>query len=160
MSNRTRMKVSISPDRIAALLFLLVVLLYGWGGSQLTTALQGDVIGPAFFPRILTVLGIVLGIVLFVQGATREKTDGPEERGSDLTALVPAAMLLVYALVMEWLGFVLATVPFLVIAFRYLGHPSWLGATGYSAAITATVFVLFQYLLDIRLPFGMLAKFL
>lgn len=153
------MKFSLGSDRIAALLFLGVVLVYGWGGTQLTASLQGDVIGPAFFPRLLTVLGILLGIMLFVQGVPAAKKDKAGEEGSDITALVPAAMLLVYALVFERLGFLLATPLFLVITFRYLGHPSWAGIFGYSAAVTAAVFLLFQYLLDIRLPLGPLARF-
>src|SRR5687768_16021053 len=105
---QSRMKIALTPDRIAALLFLTVVLVYGWGGSQLTAALQGDVIGPAFFPRILTVLGLVLGVLLFAQGRPEEAKDEPAS-GSDMTALVPAGMLLGYALVLEWLGFPVAT---------------------------------------------------
>lgn len=154
-----RMKLSLGSDRIAALLFLGVVLVYGWGGTQLTASLQGDVIGPAFFPRLLTVLGILLGILLFVQGAPAAKKDKAGDESSDITALVPAAMLLAYGLVFEPLGFLLATPLFLVITFRYLGHPSWAGIFGYSAAVTAVVFGLFQYLLDIRLPLGPLARF-
>jgi putative tricarboxylic transport membrane protein len=154
-----RMKFPLGGDRIAALLFLGVVLIYGWGGTQLTASLQGDIIGPAFFPRLLTVLGILLGVLLFVQGSPPAKNDKTAEEGSDITALVPAAMLLAYGLVFETLGFLLATPLFLVIAFRYLGHPSWAGILGYSAAVTAVIFVLFQYLLDIRLPLGPLARF-
>jgi putative tricarboxylic transport membrane protein len=154
-----RMKISLGSDRIAALLFLGLVLVYGWGGTQLTASLQGDVIGPAFFPRLLTVLGILLGILLFVQGVPDAKKEKLAGEGSDSTALVPAAMLLAYALVFEPLGFLLATPLFLVITFRYLGHPSWAGIFGYSAAVTAVVFVLFKYLLDIRLPLGPLARF-
>lgn len=145
-------------DRVAALLFLCAVLVYGWGGTQLTASLQGDVIGPAFFPRILTGLGIVLAILLFLRGAAATGR-GDGKAGSDVTALVPAVMLLAYALVFEPLGFLLATPLFLVSAFRYLGHPGWSGAAGYSAAVTAVVFVLFRYLLDIHLPLGPLARF-
>lgn len=154
-----RMKFPLGGDRIAALLFLGVVLIYGWGGTQLTASLQGDLIGPAFFPRLLTALGILLGILLFLQGGPATKKDTTGEEGSDMTALVPAAMLLAYGLVFEALGFLLATPLFLMIAFRYLGHPSWAGIFGYSAVVTAVVFVLFQYLLDIRLPLGPLARF-
>lgn len=150
---------ALGGDRIAALLFLGVVLIYGWGGTQLTASLQGDIIGPAFFPRLLTALGILLGILLFVQGVPSAKKAKAEDEGSDITALVPAAMLLAYALVFETLGFLLATPLFLVIAFRYLGHHSWVGIAGYSAAVTAVVFGLFHYLLDIRLPLGPLARF-
>jgi len=154
-----RMKFSLGGDRIAALLFLGVVLVYGWGGTQLTASLQGDVIGPAFFPRLLTVLGILLGILLLLQGGSDGKKDKAGDGGSDITALVPAAMLLAYALVFEGLGFLIATPLFLVITFRYFGHPNWTGILGYSATVTGVVFGLFHYLLDIRLPLGPLARF-
>lgn len=154
-----RMKLPLGGDRIAALLFLAFVLVYGWGGTQLTASLQGDVIGPAFFPRILTGLGILLGILLFVQGASSAGRKTGDDRGSDATALVPAAMLLAYALLFEPLGFLLATPLFLMAAFRYLGQPGWGSIVGYSVAITAVVFGLFQYLLDIKLPAGLLARF-
>lgn len=160
MSGATRKRMVITPDRVAALLFLAVVLLYGWGGSQLTAALQGDLIGPAFFPRILTVLGVVLAVLLFAQGAPRAENAVSADAGADLTALVPAAMLLGYALAFEDLGFPLSTVIFLCVTFRYLGQPTWLGAAGYSVAITAAVMGLFQFALDIRLPSGVLAKLL
>ncbi|MCE3000948.1 MAG: tripartite tricarboxylate transporter TctB family protein [Betaproteobacteria bacterium] len=154
-----RMKFSLGAGRIGALLFLGVVLVYGWGGTQLTAALQGDVIGPAFFPRLLTALGILLSILLLLQGGSDGKKDKADDGGSDITALVPAAMLLAYALVFEDLGFLIATPLFLVITFRYFGHPSWTGILGYSAAVTGVVFGLFHYLLDIRLPLGPLARF-
>ncbi len=154
-----RMKLSLGGDRIAAILFLCAVLVYGWGGTQLTAALQGDVIGPAFFPRLLTALGILLGVLLFVQGAPAADKDKAEEEGSDITALVPAAMLLAYGLLFETLGSLLATPLFLVCAFRYLGHPRWGSAVGWSVVVTAVVFGLFHYVLDIRLPLGPLARF-
>lgn len=154
-----RIKFTLGGDRVAALLFLGVVLAYGWSGTRLTAALQGDVIGPAFFPRLLTVLGILLGILLLLQGGSEGQKNKSVETESDLTALVPAAMLLAYALVFEDLGFLLATPLFLVISFRYFGHPSWAGVIGVSAAVTAVIFGLFYYLLGIRLPLGPLAGF-
>lgn len=155
---QSRRMITLSADRVAAVLFLAVVLLYGWGGSQLEAALQGDVIGPAFFPTILTVLGLVLGVLLFVQGRSREPKEASDGGASDITALAPAGLLLAYVLVLESLGFPIATAAFLIVAFRYLGHPSWIGATGYAIAITAAVFALFQYVLDLKLPLGMLSN--
>lgn len=160
MSRRDRMKAVLTADRVAALMFIALALLYGWDAARLTPSLQGDVIGPTFFPRILTVLGIVLGVLLFLQGAPSKAKNAPEGSGSDLIALVPAAMLLVYVLTLEWLGFPLATALFLVVTFRYLGHPGWLGAAGYSVVITAAVFVLFYFALGLKLPLGLFSKLL
>lgn len=151
------MKISLSGDRLVAMVFLAVILVYGWGGNQLTASLQGDLIGPAFFPRLLTVLGIVLAALLVLKPAGAGKGKAADQ-GSDITALVPAAMLLGYALIFEYLGFLLATPLFLLVAFRYLGHPGWAGAAGYSITVTAVLFGLFKYVLDIRLPLGLLSR--
>jgi len=158
MSRPERMKKVLTADRLAALVFMLLVLLYGWDASKLTASLQGDVIGPTFFPKILTVLGIVLGVLLFLQGAPGKPEGASGESGSDFAALVPAVMLLVYVLSLEWLGFPLATVLFLAVAFRYLGHPGWPGAAGYSVVITGVVFVLFYFALGLKLPLGLFPR--
>lgn len=154
------LKNTLSGNRIAALIFLAVVIVYGWGGTRLTTVLQGDVVGPAFFPRILTGLGLILALLLFVRGGPRGQSDVPSGKDSDVTALIPAVMLLGYALLFQPLGFVISTPLFLIAAFRYLGQPGWASAAGYSLAITAVLFGLFNFLLDIRLPLGPLARWI
>lgn len=151
------MKSGISSDRVAALIFLTFVLVYGLGGAHLTAALQGDVIGPAFFPRILTVAGIVLGVLLFIGGGEQPGGKAPRTWRDHSTALVPAGILFTYALAFDKAGFLLATVPFLTIMFRYLGYPRWPGAIGYSLLITAIMFGLFHFVLDTRLPHGLLS---
>ncbi len=153
-----RLKLAMGGDRIAALLFLAVVAVYGWGGTKLTTTLQGDVVGPAFFPRVLTILGVVLGVLLFVRGTSTRGSEKASASDSVVVALIPAAMLLAYVLLFQPLGFLLATPLFLMAAFRYLGQPGWLSATGYSLAITAVLFGLFHFVLDIRLPPGPLVR--
>lgn len=153
-----RLKMAMSGDRVAALLFLAVVAVYGWGSTKLATALQGDIVGPAFFPRVLTVLGVVLGVLLFVRGASGRSGSQASAGDSDVVALVPAALLLGYALLFQPLGFLLATPLFLLAAFRYLGQPGWVSGACYSLAITAVLFGLFHFALDIRLPLGPLAR--
>ncbi len=71
--------------------------------------------------------------------------------------MTPAALLLGYVLVLEPVGFPIATLVFLAATFRYLGYPSWKGALLLAAIITAAVFGLFYIVLDLRLPLGVLA---
>ncbi len=175
----------LGADRVIALLCLGVVLLYGWGGSELSTALQGDVIGPALFPAVLTAFGVLLCIVLFINGgpASRADASGDDAAGTDATgagaagagaaiapaaasnpdpdlpALVPAGLLLAYVLVFEWLGFMLSTVVFLTVTFRYLGHPRWRSALAYAVVATGVIFLVFHMGLGIKLPPGALIAF-
>ena len=158
MNKKNQAAAFFSADRIAALLLLLVVALYGWEGAKLTAALQVDVIGPGFFPKILTAIGVMLGVLLFIRRSPREGDDkNAAKQGSDLVALAPLAFLLAYVLALEPVGFPLATAAFLAITFRYLGHPTWKGALFHAVVITAVVFGLFHFGLDIKLPLGVLA---
>ena len=155
---RMRLIAWLTPDRIAALLFLAAVALYGWGTTTLSAALQVDIVGPGFFPKILAVFGVVLGVtLLFQRGKQRRSTD--EDSGSGFTSLLPALLLLLgYVLALEPVGFPLATLVFLAVTFKYFGHPGWLGASLLSAVITVAIFVLFYVGLDLKLPLGVFAR--
>jgi putative tricarboxylic transport membrane protein len=149
-----------SADRIAALVFLAVVALYGWEGARFSAALQVDVVGPAFFPKILTVTGLILGVLLLLGRApdAERSREAAARAGTHLAALAPALLLLAYVLLLEPLGFPLATTVFLAATFRYLGHRGWKGALVFAVVITAVAFGLFHMILEVRLPLGLLAR--
>ena len=130
---------------------------YGWQSTHFSAALEVDVVGPGFFPKILAVFGLVLGILLFFGRSDEEAGGDAGGARSDLAAMTPVALLLGYVLVLEPVGFPIATLVFLAATFRYLGHPSWKGALLLATMITAAVFFLFNLLLDLRLPLGVLA---
>ena len=154
MSNPSGIKSWLSGERIVALLFLGLVVLYGWEGSKFTAALQVDVVGPALFPRILAVAGLLLGLMLLLKAPRRQTEESEMGAGQHLVILVPVLLLLGYVLVLEPVGFPLATIVFLVVSFKYFGQPSWKGAILYSLVITTAVFMLFYYGLDLKLPLG------
>lgn len=151
-----RLAAALSADRVAALLFLAVFAAYGVGGSRIRAALDSDVVGPGFFPDIIAVLGVVLAVIMLL----RPDDDGVSKPLMDFdpVALAPAALLLVYVLVLEYLGFALATVMFLILAFRYLGCPGWTRPVLYSLVATAAIVGLFRYGLDLSLPRGELIR--
>lgn len=156
MAGPGKHRTRLSADRIAALLFLAAVAVYGWQGAQFTAVLQVDVIGPSFFPKILTVTGLLLGALLLVSRTQQKATADEAPAHGDFAALAPAALLLAYILALEPAGFPIATVVFLAAAFKYLGHPSWAGAIVYSLVATAVTFLVFHVGLGLRLPLGLL----
>lgn len=146
-----RIAAAFSADRVAALLFLVLFAAYGIGGSGIRAALDSDIVGPGFFPSIIAVLGVILALALLFQPRRGE----PESlMNFDPMAFTPVALLLVYVLVLEYIGFALATVAFLVAAFKYLGCPGWLRSALYSIVATAALIALFSYGLELRLPRG------
>jgi putative tricarboxylic transport membrane protein len=154
MTNPSGLRAWLSADRVAALLFLALVTVYGWQGSKFTAALQVDVVGPALFPRILAGFGLMLGLALLVRAPRREAEADTATARDHLIVLVPVLLLLGYAMALEPAGFPLATAVFLAVSFKYFGQPSWKGAILHSLVITAAVFALFYYGLDLKLPLG------
>jgi len=155
MSVLRRIAAALSADRIAALLFLAVFAAYGIGGSGIRAALDSDIVGPGFFPGIIAVLGAILALALLFQ--PREGEPRPL-MNFDPMALAPVALLLFYVLVLEYIGFALATVVFLVAAFKYLGCPGWGRSVLYSIVATAAIIALFRYGLELGLPRGELIR--
>ena len=151
-----RLAASLTADRIAALVFLVVFAAYGIEGYGIPAALDVDIVGPGFFPSFIAVLGVGLALVLLFQRPSGSRTGVFEFDG---VALAPVLLLLVYVLSLETLGFPIATVVFLTVTFRYLGCPGWRRAVIYSFASTAALVGLFHYGLELRLPPGELIPF-
>lgn len=125
-------------DRWIALAFIAFCCVYGYAAfftmdQSLPPILQRNPIWPSTFPKILAVLGIVVGLVVLFT-PTPPKTDAdakPKDGAIDLTRLgdyhiVQAAALLAlmvaYALTLRPLGFLGSTVGFLVIGALILGE--------------------------------------
>ncbi|MGJ8605811.1 MAG: tripartite tricarboxylate transporter TctB family protein [Marivita sp.] len=122
-------------DRWIALAFIALCCVYGYAAfftmdDQLPPILQRNPVWPSTFPKILTVLGIVVGlIVLFT---SKPADSGPAKDGTiDLNrlgdynvgqALGLLALMVVYALTLRPLGFVGSTVGFLVLGAVILGE--------------------------------------
>ncbi len=140
-------------DRFLGLGLLVLAVAYGWVAQQWPEPFGGaETVGPETFPTILAVVLAAGSIYLMI------KPDPDAQWPLGKTALelvVSLVVLVVYALLLEPLGFVLSTT-------LAVGTLSWrMGApvrsaflTGLSSAVV--VFVLFNYGLDLNLPAGLL----
>jgi putative tricarboxylic transport membrane protein len=113
--------------------------------------------GPGFFPLCLAGgFSVVAGVLLVA--SFRERNVGPGaplivagRRGQVVAAIVT---LVVYAFVLEPLGFVLATFLLMVVLFRAVEPQRWLVALGGAALCAALSHVVFRMWLGVRLPRG------
>lgn len=140
-------------DRILGLGLLVLAVAYGWVAQQWPEPFGGaETVGPETFPTILSVVLVAGSIYLMV------KPDPDAQWPLGKTALelvVSLVVLVVYAMLLEPLGFVISTT-------LAVGTLSWrMGAplrrafvTGLGSAVV--VFVLFNYGLDLNLPAGLL----
>lgn len=112
--------------------------------------------GPGFFPALvgLVLAGLAVSVVLEPAGAP----PGPAAPGGRRRLLATVGALLGYAALFEPLGFVAAT--FVVMAFLLgvVEAKPWPQAAGFAAAMALGAWLVFERLLQARLPRGVLAR--
>ena len=138
-------------DRLTGLVLLALAVAYGVtaGGYQ---AMIGDPLGPAVFPTALAIALGLLSLYLIV----RPDLEPAWPRGRALLKQVLTLVAFVaYAYLLEPLGFLVSTFLAVVVLGWLLGARLWqAGAAG--VAIAIVLFVLFDTLLGLPLPAGVL----
>jgi putative tricarboxylic transport membrane protein len=113
--------------------------------------------GPGFFPMCLAAALCLTSVGLFVQ-ALRAAPGGavPSAGGVRHFAVVGTlGSLLLYALVLERLGFLLATFALLLFFFKALQRQRWLVAVGGALATSLLTYLVFRIWLGVNLPGGL-----
>jgi putative tricarboxylic transport membrane protein len=116
-------------------------------------------IGPGAFPTCVAVVLAVCGAGYLVQAA-RQGGLAPSvgwPRGEALRRVVLAtASLVLYLLVLPWLGFTLSSAALLIFHFRLLGDYSWRFAVIVGVVAAVLIWFVFAGLLFMSLPRGLI----
>lgn len=118
-------------------------------------------IGPAFFPEILAGGLIVFSALLILQ-ALLGKSIGDfqklsiREKGTQ-RVLLSLAVMIVYCAILKPVGFIIATIPFIMFFMFLLGNRKILQYVWVPVAITMAVYLVFEKLLVLSLPAGLLS---
>ncbi|MDQ7819193.1 MAG: tripartite tricarboxylate transporter TctB family protein [Armatimonadota bacterium] len=140
-------------DRFAAVVIFLVSSLYiRYALTFQPPRFRSEALGPATFPLMIGGLMVVCSVLLFVE-SLRRAPEPPAAWRRSLPALALWGLLLAYSVVLERLGFPLATALFLAPSFRLLGVRPWWRCLLYAVAVTAAAWYAFAAL-DVRLPRG------
>jgi putative tricarboxylic transport membrane protein len=135
---------------------LALGLFVAWETSRIQVAPSYAAIGPRLFPYIVAAGLVIIGVLLL-----REALFGhiAHERGLALdwraTALVAAALVL-QLLLLEWLGWIIATTLLFVIVARAFGSRRLLVNAAIGLVLTGLAFAVFNYGLGLSLPTGTL----
>jgi len=147
-------------NMIAGVGLIVLALGYGYYTSILPARTLPNTPGPQFFPYIITALLLVFSAALLIQGlmaasAANQPRVDPATRVK-IAALIGA--LAVYLIVLQPLGFILASIPFFaVLMVIYDERRPWMLAAG-SIATTLIIYFLFRHAFTILLPRGILAE--
>ena len=110
---------------------------------------------PGFFPFAAGGVLIVLCVVLLLQ-AFSGRGQGSESFGELWRPAILGISLLVYSVVLESLGYIIATIILSVVVLRILDTKTWLKLAGISLVLSLGTYFLFDRLLDVSLPSGIL----
>jgi putative tricarboxylic transport membrane protein len=155
-------------DRWIALVFITFCCAYGYLAfftmdQLLPPFMQRNPVWPSTFPKVLSVLGVVVGLIVLLglEGETEDK----EPSATDINyrrlheykigqALMLLALMVAYALMLRPAGFLLSTTVFLMGGSAVLGERNWLKMFLVAALATGCVWYLVQEVLGIFLrPF-------
>ncbi|MBT2696255.1 tripartite tricarboxylate transporter TctB family protein [Bacillus sp. ISL-40] len=144
--------MDIKFDRIAAILFLAVGVLFIIGSRSIASSSYGSVVGPDIFPFFLGVLLTILSIRLFYEtfnGKTQEKK---KEKLQYKPFLIILAATLIYILTLESVGYVITTFLFLFVCFQTMERAKWLTSLIIAGCFSGFVYFLFVEVLKGTLP--------
>ena len=121
-------------------------------------------IGPAFFPEMLAG-GLILFSALLIVQALLGKSIGDCEKISIRQkgmqrVLLSLAVMIVYCAVLKPAGFIIATIPFIMVFMFLLGNRKIFQYLWVPVAITLGVYLVFEKLLVLSLPAGLLSSIL
>ncbi|CVK19451.1 MULTISPECIES: tripartite tricarboxylate transporter TctB family protein [Sporomusa] len=144
-------------ERMAGLLLVLLGMAVVYYGFSVLTVGTIQEPGPGFFPAICGTGIVILSVIWFITSLKTEACAAPLwEKGAWLSPLIAVILIAVYASIMEILGYILATIVFLIAWQQAIEREKWL-KTGIIAIVGTTVmYVLFAYLLGVPLPEGIL----
>ncbi len=142
-------------NRIWGIIICGVGVFYLVEGFTLPPAAIGDPLGPLVFPTILGFSFIACGVYLAVRPGPRPAQPAII-RNLFVQILILFALLLLYAFSMGWMGYPIATFLFVVIAASLMGEKSRSKGVVFSAVLSAGIFLLFIWVLNIPLPPGFL----
>lgn len=122
----------------------------------------GGGIDAALYPRLISTAVIILGLVLLIQGV-QARLAAPTNRGAvsaDKSLLVLLALyttLVIFTLVLNSIGYVIASLVLIAVVMVLLGERRALVIAVVSVAVTTGIFIAFRHGFNIVLPEGLLA---
>ena len=121
-------------------------------------------VGPEFFPRVLAIALFIFCVLLLLTNLKTSETNNKSAPTMSLKnrgmqkALAGLAIVVVYALLWEVLGFLIITPIAIFLMTLLLGKKEYIKMIIIAIGATAIVFLAFKYLLGIQMPLGFMEE--
>ncbi|MDP4096310.1 tripartite tricarboxylate transporter TctB family protein [Paenibacillus sp. P96] len=139
-------------DRYASIVFLLLGIGFMWQSTRISAAAYGSTVGPNIFPFCLGGLLILLSIRLFYEVLISKAEQHKEAKLDYKRFLLIFGASVLYALLFETLGYILATFLFLLFCFQVLERGKWLKSALIAVLFAVSVYVIFVVVLEGSMP--------
>jgi putative tricarboxylic transport membrane protein len=149
-----------AADRVIFVLILVLAGVYFWATQQIPSLEIGDPLGPKAFPRLLGI-GLLFTAALLageIWKARHEKPP-PADAGRKAEYLVVAGVSIwtaVYFVLFEPLGYVIATILYLLGLTICFNRGKWIANVATSLLFPTITYLLFTKALDVNLARGVL----
>ena len=143
-------------NRILGVATLLVAGFMAWHAHGLQAPFSYEPIGPRVFPLVIAAIMALCGLRLVLQGGGQTEANPP---GANLRIVAFFLVLVGYALIFEPAGFIIATTLMSALVGRLFGG-RWLQSVLGGLALGIALYFLFDRVLDVVLPAGLLEDFL
>jgi putative tricarboxylic transport membrane protein len=135
---------------------LAFALVYFRQSFMILRGFASDRLGPAFFPRMLALALAALALTLIIRAvAGRSDPSRPPAIRAGTLAIV-LVVLVLYAFVLPYLGFLIATPLMLGAVIWFLGLRAWSSLAATAVGVTVVLWLVFARLLHVLLPAGFL----
>lgn len=153
-------KEKIDYDAITAIIVTLFGLIYTLFTYLLPRAVIGNKMGPIYFPLVLGIMLIIIGVILFIRSDKSKikvaialmRNQSQKEKEVSRMVWLTCLTAIAYALIFEHVGFVLATFLFMMSVLFITNGKKYLVNTLVSIIFSVSIFAIFNYALGIPLP--------
>lgn len=148
------------------LTFMVLIVLFSafmlWTSYQISRF--DSLSSPGFFPMVCAATMLVTGLMSLVKTARSRLALEPDQsvfqqfvqKLAPMTLVLFTALIVAYMLLLEVLGFIVASYLFLLLSMQVLGSKRWGLNLVVSAGMLAAIFVVFQTAFSVVLPAGTL----
>lgn len=143
-------------DRILGLGAMLFAVFMIWKAVGLVAPFSYEPLGPRIFPLLVASLIALCGLWLCIKNTYQAE---PISRAAKLRIALMFVCILAYALIFQWLGFVIATTLMTMIVGRLFGG-TWGTCLIAGVILSISFFLLFDRVMDVVLPTGLLGSWL
>ena len=116
--------------------------------------------GPGLWPIVISVAILICAALLMLRSLKMESEDDTEIAlwtPGTKRVYITMIILVIYAIILEPLGFLLATTAMQFVFIQWFAKKKWYITLIISAVVSVVVYLAFNYLLNVPLDFGLLA---